>query len=169
MGVCIETCKIYREYVREDRHTLYGCVYWNSQFSTWLGITWSHTLYGCVYWNMRHNAGKILIRVTPYMGVCIETDVAIKQRTADNSHTLYGCVYWNNPNPLLAYQKIYVTPYMGVCIETTGKQIKELTRASHPIWVCVLKLKAMAYQSGNALSHTLYGCVYWNHGFRPTM
>ena len=55
-------------------------------------------------------------KVTPYMGVCIETGTI---RRNANLHI--------------------VTPYMGVCIETLRKINVWEPIGSHPIWVCVLK------------------------------
>mgnify|MGYP006945586187 CR=1 FL=1 len=59
-----------------------------------------HTLYGCVDWNRYSPRWWRRQRVTPCMGVWIETAVADKGRYNKQSHTLYGCVDWNKMSSL---------------------------------------------------------------------
>ena len=56
------------------------------------------------------------LRVTPYVGVWIETLREI----------MYFCI-------------IVVTPYVGVWIETFGDRNRHQVIESHPTWVCGLK------------------------------
>ena len=98
-------------------HTLRGCVDWNFKrivpFSSFI----CHTLRGCVDWNIPWNSQKIdekshpawvcglklpghnyrrqEIRVTPCVGVWIETVCMSMSRISSGSHTLRGCVDWN--------------------------------------------------------------------------
>ena len=54
-----------------------------------------HTLYGCVDWNSRMLLNSHKSRVTPCMGVWIETLKGSIAEYSLKSHTLYGCVDWN--------------------------------------------------------------------------
>ena len=56
------------------------------------------------------------VKVTPYVGVWIETQAK-----------------------KAAYQDLIVTPYVGVWIETPVDALSSHTRKSHPTWVCGLK------------------------------
>ena len=76
-----------------------------------------HTLYGCVDWNTKEFVKEMTDRVTPCMGVWIETSSIPTARPRQRSHTLYGCVDWN----LWAFLR---------AIWDGG---------SHPVWVCRLK------------------------------
>ena len=83
--------------------------------------------------------GWTLTRVTPCMGVWIETSKALIYGMASSRHTLYGCVDWNllSENTVTGYKRhtlygcvdwnsrssyvtlsFLVTPCMGVWIET---------------------------------------------------
>ena len=98
-----------------------------------------HTLRGCVDWNLVLLLVVSLVRVTPYVGVWIETPspmavmcwrvshptwvCGLKRAyyqyiTLNHSHTLRGCVDWNTIY-LHFPTKGRVTPYVGVWIETT--------------------------------------------------
>ena len=97
-----------------------------------------HTLRGCVDWNLVLLLVVSLVRVTPYVGVWIET-----------------C-----PRSLSPVRWI-VTPYVGVWIETPSPMAVMCWRVSHPTWVCGLKRAYYQYITLNH-SHTLRGCVDWN-------
>ena len=116
MGVWIETVCLLRINVTEFRHTLYGCVDWNSGRARKPRPRPSHTLYGCVDWN---KIGDVLIIIS-------------------ESHTLYGCVDWNSGQDGI-YVWHQVTPCMGVWIETEARTLKYEDIKSHPVWVCGLK------------------------------
>ena len=51
MGVWIETLITNSENYSDRRHTLYGCVDWNTLAELTKSETAGHTLYGCVDWN----------------------------------------------------------------------------------------------------------------------
>ena len=73
MGVWIETMILMIAISSLLRHTLYGCVDWNSELHGEQITKERHTLYGCVDWN-----------------TALPMPSAIITR-----HTLYGCVDWN--------------------------------------------------------------------------
>ena len=75
MGVWIETRDEFP--IRQDqRHTLRGCVDWNTLSRFCMTILWCHTLRGCVDWNNRIIIRNESLKVTPYVGVWIETSMA---------------------------------------------------------------------------------------------
>ena len=99
-------------------HTLRGCVDWNDRDVNPIEDYNSHTLRGCVDWNTSslrfilgrfrshpawvcglklpgHNYRRQEIRVTPCVGVWIETVCMSMRRISSGSHTLRGCVDWN--------------------------------------------------------------------------
>ena len=97
-----------------------------------------HTLRGCVDWNIIKTGIEYEKKVTPYVGVWIETLVKITQIRCE-----------------------LVTPYVGVWIETWAS-FQHLSMArSHPTWVCGLKLN-IHFRKILIISHTLRGCVDWN-------
>ena len=81
--------------IKTLRHTLRGCVDWNSCECCKETDASSHTLRGCVDWNCR----------------------AVAERKAEICHTLRGCVDWNLIE-LLHHLPLNVTPFVGVWIET---------------------------------------------------
>ena len=104
-----------------------------------------HTLRGCVDWNRRHKRhNRLIIRVTPCVGVWIETNRVYNLTLMDK-----------------------VTPCVGVWIETAQYAIANLCQESHLAWVCGLKLIFNNYLYHNH-SHTLRGCVDWNTEGRGT-
>ena len=99
-------------------HTLRGCVDWNYKAITQYKKTGSHTLRGCVDWNyadreerlnkikshpawvcglkLRRSTNNITSkRVTPCVGVWIETYNVDYWDGTSQRHTLRGCVDWN--------------------------------------------------------------------------
>ena len=80
------------------------------------------------------------MRVTPYMGVCIETMIAQNLTIRGfASHPIWVCVLKLIISQCLKVRS-KVTPYMGVCIETSLlNKLYNRLQWSHPIWVCVLK------------------------------
>ena len=54
-------------------HTLRGCVDWNSIGSEETAGNVCHTLRGCVDWNLHVTVCNLWSRVTPFVGVWIET------------------------------------------------------------------------------------------------
>ena len=140
MGVCIETLiLIYK--TLSYRHTLYGCVYWNSNLRCLATFGFGHTLYGCVYWNKKET-GKEVTEISHTLYGCVYwNNIPTSVRPLISSHTLYGCVYWNRQIGSYSAGVTCVTPYMGVCIETTSRVQGWSARRCH----------------------TLYGCVYWNN------
>ena len=76
-----------------------------------------HTLRGCVDWNIRVMIAVDCVKVTPYVGVWIET------------YGLRNAIDYGT-----------VTPYVGVWIETFMSLSSSGVGMSHPTWVCGLKL-----------------------------
>ena len=138
-----------------------------------------HTLRGCVDWNSTDENLEGINTVTPFVGVWIETpdylgwDLSLRshpswvcglklQKRYDalwiyRCHTLRGCVDWNN----LLYnfrEKLYVTPFVGVWIETFNKTTNASTHKSHPSWVCGLKRYSSKRIQRNGMSHPSWVC-----------
>ena len=142
-------------------HTLRGCVDWNSlanrhftkhkmshpswvcglklKISNTTKIRVSHTLRGCVDWNVLIIVLRIVLLVTPFVGVWIETALNC---SCNN-------LFW-------------VTPFVGVWIETgIGKSVASVLK-SHTLRGCVDWNSWDFCKETEASSHTLRGCVDWN-------
>ena len=97
------------------RHTLRGCVDWNSDTAKNYIFQVGHTLRGCVDWNAFYFCINLLQHfVTPYVGVWIETDILLEDRARQ-----------------------YVTPYVGVWIETLSRPDYPSGSISHTLRGCV--------------------------------
>ena len=139
MGVCIETSIHGHSCTNALSHTLYGCVYWNIFYVHKTRATArSHPIWVCVLKHERFSTMADLNKVTPYMGVCIETSCWRKSSSFRPSHPIWVCV-----------------------LKLLRRHIQGNGYRSHPIWVCVLKHPSRCPQKIVAC-HTLYGCVYWN-------
>ena len=95
-----------------------------------------------MYWNNRVSHYFVIVLVTPFVGVWIET--------------LFRSV---------VYVARRVTPFVGVWIETLQRSQENVNKSSHPSWVCGLKQGQAALMQGRA-GHTLRGCVDWNPRYR---
>ena len=96
-------------------------------------------------------------RVTPFVGVWIETCVSASRAFLRASHPSWVCgLKPENGNYRLSLSA--VTPFVGVWIETIGMQQTFRCEVSHPSWVCGLKPKLLVLLS-NQKGHTLRGCV----------
>ena len=138
MGVWIETYIGQTKSPAKPGHTLYGCVDWNYKLKLLLNQNYGHTLYGCVDWNKGNKSGSKKNKVTPCMGVWIETTMSGKAAAAAG-HTLYGCVDWNS-----------------IIISKSGNE------NSHTLYGCV-DWNMIAFRASSKFKgHTLYGCVDWN-------
>ena len=149
-------------WVLNGRHTLRGCVDWNSCQLPFFASRNSHTLRGCVDWNLQTGMTILFhLDVTPCVGVWIETrEMVIFIRV---------CI---------------VTPCVGVWIETALSSPKAIRILSHPAWVCGLKhcskektfhelgvtpcvgvwieTQVSFLERKERWGHTLRGCVDWN-------
>ena len=104
---------------------------------------------------------RALLTVTPFVGVWIETNCDEGAFRTSKCHTLRGCVDWNfgHAELLISWYKSHPSWVCGLklrnCCETNceGK--------SHPSWVCGLK-HAVGREIWETRSHTLRGCVDWN-------
>ena len=142
-----------------------------------------HTLRGCVDWN-RNGIVRFVkgLRVTPCVGVWIETTIGTSFHNSPRSHpawvcglkhnreqiiplnrrhTLRGCVDWNKR--LLSRRNFRILSHPAwVCgLKRKTSRSPILLYGSHPAWVCGLKLKTYC-TIFYYLSHTLRGCVDWN-------
>ena len=121
MGVWIET---------------YNTSYWTQKIA-------SHPAWVCGLKHKRRQRDSGTYRVTPCVGVWIETSLA-----------------------LIPIALKTVTPCVGVWIETSLiMSILDLWFTSHPAWVCGLKLYCEG-KTNVPIRHTLRGCVDWNRGER---
>ena len=77
-------------------------------------------------------------------------------------HTLYGCVDWNSNGAKLAKAGVMSHPVWVCGLKPMVVLIRLQLAVSHPVWVCGLK-PAIYNRWLGCLSHTLYGCVDWNH------
>ena len=119
------------------RHTLRGCVDWNSDTAKNYIFQVGHTLRGCVDWNAFYFCINLLQHfVTPYVGVWIETDILLEDRARQ-----------------------YVTPYVGVWIETFLSILSSMRCASHTLRGCVdWNLKSSRLPFGQYKSHPTWVC-----------
>ena len=125
-------------------HTLRGCVDWNGKQLNQHLILHCHTLRGCVDWNFTLCNLYYWPRVTPCVGVWIETIMHPRQTgqgivtpcvgvwietysehiaNVQKGHTLRGCVDWNW-EACAGYIMDVVTPCVGVWIETMTRWIR---------------------------------------------
>ena len=78
-------------------------------------------------------------------------------------HTLRGCVDWNSDDRSASRRDV-VTPCVGVWIETFPKRSWRCLTTVTPcvgVWIeTILRIRT----GGTQQSHTLRGCVDWNHG-----
>ena len=94
-------------------HTLRGCVDWNCCLCTYASACWGHTLRGCVDWNIVSQPNGIaflshtlrgcvdwnkvlsmiikLRKVTPFVGVWIETILSTRKQEIKKSHPSWVC------------------------------------------------------------------------------
>ena len=120
-----------------------------------------HTLRGCVDWNPIRITIKILINVTPFVGVWIETRMLSLARPDPESHTLRGCVDWNFISSHFDI-KPWVTPFVGVWIETSRNQLIYVTYVVTPFVGVWIETTWKWQESCGMQRHTLRGCVDWN-------
>ena len=150
-------------YGRYFSHTLRGCVDWNVYFDTapaslppkshpsWvcglkLNINLkfarkilSHTLRGCVDWNTTCRRTFVKSKVTPFVGVWIETG-RLEPACCGSQVTPFVGVWIETAFCHVAVSYGSVTPFVGVWIETS--------------WAQCLQVRLRC--------HTLRGCVDWN-------
>ena len=160
VGVWIETKYCLWDMLSHERHTLRGCVDWNAKdlepsalhtasHPSWVcglkqvrrscyTIWCCHTLRGCVDWNCLCLSLWLVVWVTPFVGVWIETLVLFYNLTTSLSHPSWVC---------------------GLKLKVTCKNAARCM--SHPSWVCGLKLP-FAENKIPFFGHTLRGCVDWN-------
>ena len=94
VGVWIETSIIIFFKVRKS-HTLRGCVDWNNVIGKKRCGVWSHPTWVCGLKLSNLPLMRMASKVTPYVGVWIETPWYLLYLFLPGSHTLRGCVDWN--------------------------------------------------------------------------
>ena len=142
-------------------HTLRGCVDWNKPCKPIMLERLGHTLRGCVDWNSPVGYRPPVRRVTPFVGVWIETAVGKSEFTWSDGHTLRGCVDWNRCTSVTTNReqghtlrgcvdwnlssKTAPTPLschtLRGCVDwnSIAEVRKDTGKLSHPSWVCGLK------------------------------
>ena len=138
VGVWIETPIIGSYFLLMFCRTLCGCVDWNLKKRERTAACWkshpmwvcglkhklayeagklgSRTLCGCVDWNFTVSSSPSSKTVAPYVGVWIETSMALTLRIHTTSHPMWVCGL-----KLKVLRYTYsngVAPYVGVWIET---------------------------------------------------
>ena len=128
------------DFVADGSHTLRGCVDWNLIRVAVGIIETRHTLRGCVDWNLAVVADNHFGKVTPCVGVWIET--------------------WF---PRRLWYDRGVTPCVGVWIETFGQLVYFANKRSHTLRGCVDWNIISDDGREQIAGHTLRGCVDWNN------
>ena len=103
----------------------------------------------------------LLERVTPFVGVWIETFKALVASDWFLGHTLRGCVDWNNELSLVMISYMRSHPSWVCGLKHRHCTSKHTSIKSHPSWVCGLKL-SLSHKHSRFSRHTLRGCVDWN-------
>ena len=139
-GAWIETYLRMSEITKHQGRILYGCVDWNTCYTTPEATTSRRILYGCVDWNKKHLTDYNKdIRSHPLRVRGLKPVYSPQTYPSKNSRILYGCVDWNQV-------------VAGVA-EGEGK--------SHPLRVRGLKHHYVP-QLQSEFCRILYGCVDWN-------
>ena len=96
--------------------------------------------------------------VTPFVGVWIETEVKKAKDSEDMaSHPSWVCGL-KHEQLATDNEQHHVTPFVGVWIETSLVGNQKVTTQSHPSWVCGLKLNIVHTVFSNLLSHPSWVC-----------
>ena len=149
-----------------QRHSLCGSVDWNQSTSCRYYVSHCHSLCGSVDWNIDYQPNGFSSRVTPYVGVWIETCMLIYFCTYLKSllmwecglkhskevvslttirHSLCGSVDWN----------------LADCEKWYGQPMSLL------MWECGLKQFAGGEADHPVGGHSLCGSVDWNLNEMP--
>ena len=128
MGVWIETANCWNTEKPLQRHTLRGCVDWNS-YKTEPPLTgYSHTLRGCVDWNLSWIQSACSSLLSHPSWVCGLKLITVEDAKLIIRHTLRGCVDWNRLH-LFLLDGLFCHTLRG-CVEWNRKQIL----FSEPTW-----------------------------------
>ncbi len=160
VGVWIETLNSIIGMIDTTRHTLRGCVDWNSK-NQWLSsMEQCHTLRGCVDWNPVSAQGGSKCPLSHPAWVCGLKPAMISLRffkfvshpawvcglkltgegemlKSEPSHPAWVCGLKLELSKFTLF--VFVTPCVGVWIETSLNTHTVIYRRSHPAWVCGLK------------------------------
>ena len=181
MGVWIETFIIFYDTPYQRSHPTWVCGL--KPYPKYLITKYdSHTLRGCVDWNIYNINDSGLGRVTPYVGVWIETINMKYKGFGLESHPTWVCGLKPSTGKTLK-RKVESHPtwvcglkpldcifnlWSGLSHPTWVCGLKRLFRypnivvqMSHPTWVCGLKRYQSSWIHGQPC-HTLRGCVDWN-------
>ena len=133
-------------------------------FASWYSaICWicSHTLRGCVDWNIWNPPIAMLFRVTPFVGVWIETRLSAIVRQLPFSHTLRGCVDWNCA--LSICLGVATRHTLRGCVDWNSScSSSKSVQTGHTLRGCVDWNSIQSKPSKVSRGHTLRGCVDWN-------
>ena len=119
-------------------HTLRGCVDWNESVNSKICQCGRHTLRGCVDWNLNDAEEPSIGRVTPFVGVWIETIMKWIHKIWPTVTPFVG-VWIETISRTNKLTPTSVTPFVGVWIETSVPGGRRHPSRSHPSWVCGLK------------------------------
>ena len=149
-----------------QRHTLRGCVDWNTSVRYRSYVSVRHTLRGCVDWNIFRLTSPFVLPSHTLRG-CVDWNINTSEALRLGlSHTLRGCVDWNTTAEGI-YAALGVSHPSWVCgLKLWMMVVNHGFSVSHPSWVCGLKLEILIVVA-EVLSHTLRGCVDWNKDTEP--
>ena len=128
MGVWIETARLTTTMKNTSRHTLRGCVDWNS---------WCSSL-------------SVASCVTPFVGVWIETLLFTPRFFLMVSHPSWVCGL-KLLRPCPSWHRWWVTPFVGVWIETCPSTISRVISKVTPfvgVWIETIRLSWCYYLCG---------------------
>ena len=121
-----------------------------------------HTLRGCVDWNTCLSINPRSLKVTPFVGVWIETYQCMLASLWVYGHTLRGCVDWNPVGHKREKQPTGHT--LRGCVDwNVSHQNRFSPDRSHTLRGCVDWNISTSEAMRLGLSHTLRGCVDWNY------
>ena len=181
MGVWIETRWFWNRDAYQTSHPAWVCGLKPSGPHPWTGSK-GHTLRGCVDWNLTMTSLWPDFKVTPCVGVWIETRIyssnwgtslvtpcvgvwieTLKgvQTGFYRGHTLRGCVDWNIPESIELM--ISISHTLRGCVDWNTRTGWILYfRMCHTLRGCVDWNFIRMIHNNQQEGHTLRGCVDWN-------
>ena len=121
----------------------------------------SHTLYGCVDWNSRRRVNAAVWSVTPCMGVWIETKrYPARNSSRTRSHPVWVCGLKHVAQSLIG-RNLRSHPVWVCGLKHSGSSVT-LILSSHTLYGCVDWNSDKIFIEIILIGHTLYGCVDWN-------
>ena len=156
MGVWIETASIAANASVQESHPAWVCGL-KLLLLLLLSVSYRHTLRGCVDWNNYSQLYFLEPRVTPCVGVWIET-YSEHIANVQKGHTLRGCVDWNSLWTMISLTCVASHPAWVCGLKLINIHITMSVHLSHPAWVCGLKLHRIGNPYLFLLSHPAWVC-----------